>query len=53
MKCVSCDCILTDAEQLIKYDWGEPINLCEDCLSESFGQPAEEFEELGEEYESW
>lgn len=34
MKCRSCDCILTDAESVRKYDQTEVfIDLCDSCFS--------------------
>ena len=32
MKCLSCDCILTDREAVRKYKSGEFLDLCDDCL---------------------
>lgn len=35
MRCQSCDCILTDFESTQKYEYGEYIELCFDCLRAS------------------
>ena len=32
MKCLSCDCILTDFEATRKYSSGEYVDLCNSCL---------------------
>ena len=31
MRCVSCDCELTDYESTRKYEEGEYLDLCNDC----------------------
>lgn len=31
MKCLSCDCILTDREAVRKYTNGTFLDLCDDC----------------------
>ena len=33
--CLSCDVLLTQKELSYKYSWGEPIQLCTKCLSNS------------------
>lgn len=36
MKCLSCDCILSDTEATLKYDHTDMfIDLCKDCLNEA------------------
>lgn len=33
--CLSCNVILTDVEIAQVYEWGESIELCEECLQDS------------------
>ena len=35
MHCLSCDIILTNEEESLTYDNGEPIALCTDCFSQA------------------
>lgn len=33
MKCLSCNVTLNDEESLYTFEYGEHIDLCQDCLS--------------------
>jgi hypothetical protein len=35
MRCLSCNCILTDFEATRKYENGEYVDLCNSCLNKS------------------
>ena len=34
-RCICCNNVMTEAELEFSYDWGEPIELCIECLGET------------------
>lgn len=45
-RCLCCNKVLTDDELAFQYDWGEPIDLCLECLGETTMFDHEELEEV-------